>query len=172
MEATVWSASALGMRCDEFGHRTVFLTHPQRAMASNNSAISSSSPSRSYTASSISSGLEDSNVVWNTYDTTPRQQRNSHSSEKKFSIDGYAQREDLDATAHDNEVLDDSPGTLPNAVYDAQMSWWRASFRRLLIRSLEHESRALGYIQVCFLFRRLLFTWLMENVFQPAKSPD
>jgi len=66
---------------------------------------------------------------------------------KRFSLDGLDEKLGHEDT---KEMLDESPGTLPDSVYDAQMSWWRAAVRRMLIRSLKHESRILGYIQVCY----------------------
>jgi hypothetical protein len=69
------------------------------------------------------------------------------SGDKKFSLDGFDEK---DGVEDNKDMLDDSPGTLPDSVYDVQMSWWRAAVRRMLVRSLKHESRVLGYIQVCY----------------------
>ncbi len=43
-----------------------------------------------------------------------------------------------------------APGTQPDDVYDGSMAWWRASIRKLLIRSLKVESRWIAAIQVSF----------------------
>lgn len=72
----------------------------------------------------------------------------SRNTKKKFSLDGYDQQAELNAVAQKDEILMDSPGTLPDSVYDTQMAWWRASVRRILVRSLKHESRILGAFQV------------------------
>lgn len=52
------------------------------------------------------------------------------------------------SSEEDLDVLLD-PGTLPDMIYNAQMSWWRSSVRRVLVRALKHESRILGQFQVC-----------------------
>lgn len=40
------------------------------------------------------------------------------------------------------------PGLLRDAVYDSQMSWWRAAVRRVLVRNLAKESEWIGAMQV------------------------
>jgi len=74
--------------------------------------------------------------------------RKSHSSEKKFSLDGYDGHIELEDVRDSDNALTDSPGTLPDAVYYAQMPRWRAVVRRQLIKSLKYESKVLGAIQV------------------------
>ncbi|KAG9020885.1 hypothetical protein FS837_007782, partial [Tulasnella sp. UAMH 9824] len=39
------------------------------------------------------------------------------------------------------------PGLLRDAVYDSQMSWWRAGVRRVLVRNLAKESEWIGAMQ-------------------------
>ncbi|KAG8851831.1 hypothetical protein FRB91_007354 [Serendipita sp. 411] len=73
--------------------------------------------------------------------------RKSRSNDRKFSLDGYDEKGVVEDDLEGEELLDESPGTLPDSVYDLQMSWWRAAVRRMLIKSLVHESRILGAIQ-------------------------
>ncbi|KAG9054832.1 hypothetical protein FS842_004011 [Serendipita sp. 407] len=73
--------------------------------------------------------------------------RKSRSNDRKFSLDGYDEKGVVEDDLENEELLDESPGTLPDSVYDLQMSWWRAAVRRMLMKSLVHESRILGAIQ-------------------------
>ena len=108
------------------------------------STLTSSLPSRSQTVSSISEPLEaETGVTQNN-----RPLRKSHSSEKKFSLDGYNGHIELEDVQDSDDALTDSPGTLPDAVYYAQMPRWRAVVRRQLIKSLKYESKVLGAVQV------------------------
>ena len=108
------------------------------------STLTSSLPSRSQTVSSISEPLEaETGITQNN-----RLLRKSHSSEKKFSLDGYDGHIELEDVRDSDNALTDSPGTLPDAVYYAQMPRWRAVVRRQLIKSLKYESKVLGAIQV------------------------
>lgn len=40
------------------------------------------------------------------------------------------------------------PGTAPDHVYEANMSWWRYRIRRFLVSNLHTESRSIAAIQV------------------------
>jgi hypothetical protein len=81
------------------------------------------------------------------------------SGDKRFSLDGFDEKVGVEDP---KDMVDDSPGTLPDSVYDAQMSWWRAAVRRMLIRSLKHESRFLGYIQVCYCLTLMKLTLIVH----------
>lgn len=111
-------------------------------MLSAHSKDESTSSSLTQSVSSISSPSEKDSSVY----PTPKL-RHSSSTDKKFSLDGFDEKRSFEEA---NETLDESPGTLPDSVYEAQMSWWRAATRRMLIKSLKYESRILGQIQVCW----------------------
>ena len=74
--------------------------------------------------------------------------RKSQSSERRFSLDDFEEHTETEDAGECEGIDDVSPGTLPDAVYNAQLSWWRSATRRALKRSLKHESRILGKIQV------------------------
>lgn len=40
------------------------------------------------------------------------------------------------------------PGLRDDDVYDAQMSWWRAGLRRIMLKNLKTESDWIGALQV------------------------
>ncbi|CCA73083.1 related to YSR3-dihydrosphingosine-1-phosphate phosphatase [Serendipita indica DSM 11827] len=73
--------------------------------------------------------------------------RKSRSGEQRFSLDDFEEHTEMEDLREHEDTGDDSPGTLPDAVYNAQLSWWRSATRRALKRSLKHESRILGKIQ-------------------------
>jgi hypothetical protein len=104
---------------------------------------STTSTSRSHTVSSISIPSEPESP-----DAKSQPLRRSYSGEKRFSLDGYGDQTDVDDVEEPENDGDESPGTLPDSVYDAQMAGWRSAVRRTLKRSLKHESRILGAIQV------------------------
>lgn len=113
-------------------------------MITSHSENTSTLPSRSQTVSSISDRSDPERVIAS--DSRPL--RKSHSTDKKFSLDGYSEKVELEGAQESDDPLGDSPGTLPDAVYYAQMPRWRALVRRQLIKSLKYESKALGTIQV------------------------
>lgn len=83
--------------------------------------------------------------------TTPSSDDASHHSSAHIGpahANGHDQIRALVDLQGPGEMLLDAPGVLPDNVYKRQMSWWRAAIRNILLKSLVHESRILGAIQV------------------------
>ena len=75
-------------------------------------------------------------TTWSSYDS------HSPSFDCGYNLNGYDQKTAL-------ESFSDPPGTPTRTSIDTrQLSWWRASVRKALMKSLAHESRILGAMQV------------------------
>ena len=72
----------------------------------------------------------------------------SPSSAVGHNLNGYDQTSTLMAQQRDGYSSSLPPGVSIRTVDTKQLSWWRAGVRNVLMRSLVHESRILGAMQV------------------------
>lgn len=93
-------------------------------------------------------------MMFTTSPLTPTSQASSSydphspSSDVGHNLDGYDQTSALIAQQRDGYSSSLPPGVSTRTVDTKQLSWWRAGVRNVLMRSLVHESRILGAMQV------------------------
>ena len=110
-------------------------------------------PTKSISTMFTTSPLTPTGPAWSSYDSP------EPSFDGGDNLDGYDQKTALIAQQRDGHSFSHPPGVSIRNVDTKQLSWWRAGVRNVLLKSLVHESRILGAMQV----RRTRTHSLMTN---------
>jgi hypothetical protein len=99
-------------------------------------------PTKSISTMFTTSPLTPASPAWSSYDS------HSPSFDGGDNLNEYNQKTALIARQRDGYSFSHSPSVSIRSSDTKQLSWWRAGVRNALMKSLVHESRILGTMQV------------------------